>query len=391
MRCIRFDSIGGASGDMILAALTGLGADADPLVAQLRKIPVEDWRLEREPVSEQGLQGWRVKVVQKEHSHHHRHLSTIQELVQAAGYSDVSTQRILRAFQLLAEAEGAVHGCPPEKVHFHEVGAVDSIVDMAGACLALEALGVEATWTGPLPIGCGTVECAHGLMPIPAPATARLLLGHELVQTDEPFELVTPTGAALLTSWQMDGPPQRVRILKTALAFGHRRLNGRVNLLRATLCETVESNNTGDEVLVLETQVDDTTPEIMGALMEMLLEQGALDAFISPVYMKKQRPGFLLTVLCNPDQEETFALLMMRESGSFGVRKRLSERLVLERREEALDTPWGAVRIKIGSFNGNDVVRSPEFADCQRCAKNKQVPVRTVYQWAATQGQDVVS
>lgn len=263
---------------------------------------------------------------------------------------------------------------------------MDSIVDIIGCCLALHKLGVDGISIRNLPQGHGTIECAHGTYPNPAPATLRLLEGFPVEEVDEPFELVTPTGAALLSSWRTaEVPASGSRAVKSAYSFGHRKLNGRPNLLRATLYE-VADDRTADECLVLECNLDDMTPELVGCLFGQLLEAGALDVFTTPVFMKKQRQGILLTVLCIPVDRETILDLIFAESTTFGIREYLSKRTVLERSFKEVETPYGSVRVKIGTRNGEVVTASPEIEDCRNLAKNNGVAVGAVYE-AAIKGR----
>ena len=384
---LHLESIGGASGDMILGALAGLGVSADELNEELKSLNVDPFEIVVDDVVEQGMSGIRAKVTLHEHHHHHhdddhhhgRHLSTILKLINESELPASVKTNASNVFQRIGEAEAAIHGVDIEKIHFHEVGAMDSIVDIVGCCLALDKLGVDDVSIRNLPQGHGTIECAHGTYPNPAPATLRLLEGFPVQDVDEPFELVTPTGAALLSSWRtQDAPGPGCRAVRTAYSFGHRKLNGRPNLLRATLYEKTD-DATADEVLVLECNLDDTTPELVGCLFDQLLEMGALDVFTTPVQMKKQRLGTLMTVLCRPADREKMLDLIFQESTTFGVREHLSRREVLERSFREVDTPFGVVRIKIGVRNGRIVTLSPEIEDCRKCARERGVPVKNVY------------
>ncbi len=386
-RILHFESIGGASGDMILGALIGLGVPVDGLNAELKSLQVDPFEIIVDEVVEQGMSGIRAKVVLHDHHHHHhdhghhhgRHLSTILKLIGESALPEAVKTNASAIFRRIGEAEAAIHNIDIEKIHFHEVGAMDSIVDIVGCCLALHKLGVDGLSIRNLPQGHGTIECAHGTYPNPAPATLKLLQGFSVVQVDEPFELVTPTGAALLSSWRTaEAPPAGARAGKTAYSFGHRHLRHRPNLLRATLYESVE-DTTSDEVLVLECNLDDTTPELVGCLFDRLLEEGALDVFTTPVFMKKQRPAMLLTVLCLPPDRERMLDLVFAESTTFGIRERLSKRTVLERRFEVVGTPYGPVRMKVGLRKGAVLSVSPEIEDCRRLARENSVDVRTVY------------
>lgn len=375
---------------MILGALVGLGVPVGELNDELKSLKVDPFEIIADAVVEQGMNGIRAKVEVHEHhhhphhhgmhDHHHgRHLSTILKHIAESDLPDPVKAMAAEVFTKIGEAEAAIHGVDIEKIHFHEVGAMDSIVDIVGCCLGLHKLGVEEVSIRSLPQGHGTIECAHGTYPNPAPATLRMLEGFPCEQVDEPFELVTPTGAALLASWRTaEAPAAGSRAVKTAYSFGHRKLSGRPNLLRATLYETTD-DKTADEVLVLECNLDDTTPELVGCLFDCLLEIGVLDVFTTPVLMKKQRQGILLTVLCLPSMREQVLDLMFRESTTFGIRERLSKRTVLERSFETVSTPFGDVRVKVGKRKGEVVGTSPEIEDCRRLAREQGVSVLELY------------
>ena len=390
MNLLRFDSVGGASGDMILGALCALGADPAQIEKALRGLAIGEFSMRAAPQSDRGIAGLRLTVDIPHHDgrghHARRTFADIRTLIGASALPPRVKNLSLRAFERLAAAEGRVHGGPPEQVHFHEVGAVDSIVDTVGACMALDALGVDAVQVGPLPVGHGTIQCAHGVLPNPAPATADLLQGHPLVPADEPFELVTPTGAALLMTWKdaLPAPAADAPLTIGAIGsgLGQRRLNTRANLLRALLMIAAPAGAPSDECLVIECNLDDTSPEIVGGLTRTLLQKGALDVFTTAVQMKKQRPGTLLTVLCHPQQREPLVECIFTESTTFGVREHLTRRTRLDRRIAEVETAYGKVRVKIGTWKGRDVTRSPEYDDCARCAGAAGVPVRTVFEAA---------
>ncbi len=386
---LHFESIGGASGDMILGTLVGLGVSVDELNEELKSLNVDPFEIVIDKVVEQGMSGVRATVKVEEQHHHHdqghhhgRHLSTILELIEGSKLPAVVKFQASEVFRCIGEAEAAIHGIDIEKIHFHEVGAMDSMVDIVGCCLALHKLGVDGVSIRNLPQGHGTIECAHGTYPNPAPATLRLLEGFPVEEVDEPFELVTPTGAALISTWRTaEVPASGSYAVKTTYSFGHRTLNHRPNLLRATLYEMAK-DTTADECLVLECNLDDMTPELMGCLFDQLLEAGALDVFTTPVFMKKQRQGVLLTVLCIPSAREKILDLIFRESTTFGIRERLSKRTVLERSFQSVETSFGEVRVKIGKRNGEALTASPEIEDCCKSAKENDVAVRTVYEAA---------
>ena len=396
MKFLHLDSLGGAAGDMLLGVWFELGLEPAALQTALEPLNLGPFTIRAERVEEHHLAGTRVFVDIPEHDHHtaphspahaHRHgrrWSDIRALLEKAPLPEPVRAMSLKVFTRLAEAEGKVHGMPAEAVHFHEVGAVDAIVDIVGNCLALHRLGIEGVSFAPLPLGQGVIRCAHGVFPSPSPATVELLQGFPVAYTEEPHELVTPTGAALLTSWRThETPPAGSRLIQTAYSFGHRKLDRRPNLLRATLLETAPAGAPErDTCLVLECNVDDTTPELMGALTDRLLEAGALDVFSLPAQMKKQRPGVLLCVLCHAPAREGLLDAIFRGCTTFGVREYWTERTILDRYFKEVQTPYGPVRVKVGRWRGEEVTAAPEMEDCIRLARQHNVSARAVYEAA---------
>ncbi len=398
-RTLWFDSVGGASGDMILASLIDLGVSPETLQTALASLGDFHIRLEVSKVSDHGLSGTRVAVHTHERhdSHHHRHahshrgLKDITTIIESASLPGLVKQQSITVFRRLAEAEAAIHQTTPEAIHFHEVGALDAIADIVGSCLGLSLLDVDRVGFSPLPAGHGTITCAHGTLPNPAPATMALLQGFPMVRVDEPFELVTPTAAALLSTWAGSSlPPAGSTIGAIGHAFGHRKLNSRPNLLRATLMESSANHNSSDDCLVLETNIDDTTPELVGALTQKLLASGAFDVFTTSIQMKKQRPGMLLTVLCAPSRRETLLDLIFTESTTFGVREYMTRRTMLERKWEPITTPYGQVRVKLGQWHGKTVTASPEYDDCLTLAEKTGAPLRTIYESARSESRKFI-
>jgi uncharacterized protein (TIGR00299 family) protein len=395
-----FDSVGGASGDMILACLMDLGITPEHLNATFKKLGDFSLSVEAVPHDDHGLHGLRARVHTHEHpesghghdaKHHHAHRG-LSEITCLIGHSKLSApvkQQSLAVFRRLAEAEARVHNKTPEEIHFHEVGALDAIADIVGACEALALLNVDGVGFSPLPAGHGTIQCAHGVIPNPPPGTVELLKGLPIVFVDEPFELVTPTGAALLSTWRtLDTPPAGWTVSRVGHGFGQRHLNGRPNLLRATLltpCPGVGQEN--DSCLVLETNIDDTSPELVGALIHKLLAAGAHDAYITAIQMKKQRSGMLLTTLCAPEKKAVMIDLIFSETTTFGIREHLTHRTMLARETVVVKTPYGEVCIKIGTWKGKAVTASPEYEDCVARASAASVPVRAVYEAAQAEGQ----
>jgi len=388
MRIIRFDSLGGASGDMVLGSLLDLGAGRDALESCLRSLPVEDFRISAEAVVERGMRATRATVDVPDAPHPHRRLGDILALIGSADMPEKVKSLASAVFTRLAEAEAAVHGTTLDAVHFHEVGAMDAIVDVVGSCFCLANLRVDAVTVPHLPVGRGTVKGAHGVMPLPVPAVAELLRGHAVEQTDEPFELVTPTGAAILTTWRdrlpAPAPLPPMPITGIGVGAGHRALKSRPNVLRATLMDDSAPGLAGsnETCYVLECNLDDSNPQWIAALMDRLMQGPALDAYAAPVQMKKQRPGVVLTVLCEPDRREDCKRLIFEETTTFGIREMPARRTVLARRHETVQTPYGPVRMKVGSLDGKDVTRSPEYEDCLALARSNGVAVRLVHEAA---------
>lgn len=407
-RVLWFDSVGGASGDMILSTLIDLGvrpADLNEALASLGDFHIA---IEARRYDSHGLHGSLVSVHAHEHrheehhhhnghphhdhdSHHHAHrgLIEIRAMIEASNLPPEVKKKSIAVFQRLAEAEAKVHGKPPEEVHFHEVGALDAIADIVGSCLGLHLLQIDHVGFSPLPQGQGTITCAHGIFPNPAPGTVELLKGFAVTHTDEPFELVTPTGAALLTSWRnLKDWPAGLLIQAVGHGFGQRSLTQRPNLLRATLLEAAPIQPSDPDLcLVLETNIDDTTPELVGSLVQRLMSVGAYDAFTSAIQMKKQRPATLLTVLCAPELKPVMLDLIFTESTTFGVREHLTRRTMLERGFATVETDFGPIQVKIGRWHGTPVTASPEYEDCAKAADLHKVPVRVVYESAQSSGR----
>lgn len=398
MKILHFQGVGGASGDMLLAALADLGVDLKGIQRQLAALPLEPFKIVSRTFGSHGLHGTQIDVKLSAvshqhpaghgaHHHHHQHgrsFRDIRRLIEHGQLPEAVRVESVAVFQLLAEAEAKMHAVPVNDVHFHEIGAVDSIVDIVGACLAKFALGVERVVVDPLPLGSGTVQCAHGVYPVPAPATLELLRDFPVAPSDEAGELVTPTGAALLMAWRnLERVPAGGRLVQAGHGFGHRELKHRPNLLRAVLFETGTAvASASDEGHVLECNLDDTTPELIGALTTQLMAAGALDVWSTAIQMKKQRPGVLLSVLCHAAEKPALLDLIFRGSTTFGVREYAVQRTMLTRRFEKVRTPFGAVNVKLGTWHGVDVTAAPEMDDCVALAAKHGVTARVVYEAA---------
>ena len=331
------------------------------------------------------------KGVSAPHKHDHSHgrgLTEIRQIISAAAISETAKKTAVCIFEALARAEAKIHNTSVESVHFHEVGAVDAIVDIVCAAVGDEALGVDEIICSPLNVGGGTVKCAHGTFPVPAPATVELLKDAPVYSSGLQAELVTPTGAAIVKTLasRFAGFPE-MKIEKSGYGAGTRDLPGHPNVVRLTVGEAASfalaAKTTSETVTVLEANLDDLNPQVFGYVMDRLFEEGALDAFGMPVQMKKNRPGTLLTVLCKPEDAGKLTQLIFTETTTLGVRRRDEARQTLARRWESVGTPWGEVRIKIASMNGTVTNYAPEYEDCRRIAAEHHVPLKTVMQEAS--------
>lgn len=388
MKIAYLDCVGGISGDMTLAALIDAGADAQAIIRQLKGLHVEGLEVRVWEEVKGGWRGTRVSVEGGGQSQPHRHLEDILRLIGEAPLPEPVKESSARVFRRLAAAEGRVHGKPPERVHFHEVGAVDSIADVVGSCLAFYLLGVEEISCSPLPVGYGTVTCAHGTLPLPAPATAELLRGVPVRQVNMEGELVTPTGAALAVTLAAEfGPLPSMCVEATGYGLGSRDYPA-PNFLRVFLGRKETPANTAareEAVLVLETDIDDMNPELFPYVESLLREEGALDVLTWPTLMKKGRPGTRLVVLCTPAKRDQLLQVIFRETSTLGVRVRLEQRFVLPRQVLEVSTPWGTVGVKVArDGEGNVLQVSPEYEDCRRTARRAGVSLMEVY-WAAAQ------
>jgi hypothetical protein len=455
MKTLYLDIFSGIAGDMFIAALLDLGVDAAKLERELKKLKLDGWHLHISRRQKSAIDGVKFDVhlahdqdhghshapehVHESacglhfhehshdsghhhepghghlhlrslqfsatpsalHEHHHadqRNFSEIKKLISDSKLSAWVKQKSIAVFQRIAEAEGKIHGLPPNEVHFHEVGAVDSIVDIVGAAIALELLGKPRVFASPVVEGTGWIQCAHGRFPVPAPATLAILGARKIpvTQCEEPNELVTPTGAALLAEFvESFGAMENLVAEKIGFGLGTRDNQTRPNVLRAVLGtqskvqspkSKVAATNLdleSDKVAVLETNLDDCSGEILGAFVENALQAGALDVFHTPIQMKKNRPGVLLTVLCAEADADRFSEMMLRETTAFGVRKTIAERRKLRREFAEMETSFGKVTVKIGKLGGKVVQAAPEFESAKRLAAQTNVPVKQIYEAVA--------
>jgi uncharacterized protein (TIGR00299 family) protein len=382
MRIAYFDCFAGASGDMILGALVDAGLDPDALKEQLAGLHLTHYDLQVQAVLKKGIGGSQVLVAvdQDHHQHHQRHLSDIREIIEESDLTPSVRQKSIQIFTRLAEAEAKVHRTNIENIHFHEVGAVDAIIDVVGAVSGLELLKIEAVFCSPLHVGTGTVECAHGTLPVPAPATAELIKGLPVYSTGVAGELLTPTGAAILTTLATDfGPMPAMKIGK--IGYGAGTAEPSIpNLLRVVIGESARKGADYDmeQAAVIETNIDDMTPQIYDHLIQRLLQIGALDVFLTRVQMKKNRPGTLVTVICPPDMVGEVSDMLMRETTTIGMRWRIDNRIKAQRAIKEIRTTYGTVRIKVARVGDKIINIAPEYEDCKRLAIERDVPLKDV-------------
>lgn len=380
MKILYFDCFAGISGDMTLGAMLDLGVPLDHLQQELAKLslPEGSYTLSLQRTARKGITAVHLAVETTDTSTH-RHFRQISEMIDASALAPAVKSRALAIFTRLAEAEAKVHGVPLEKVHFHEVGAVDSIIDIVGAAICYEYLGIDTAYAAPLPLGNGYVETAHGLLPVPAPATAELLTGLPVHGKLGEGERVTPTGAAIIASLCSGfGTPPAMTVAKIGSGAGSKEFPDVPNILRLVM-GTKDGTLCQDEIVVLETHIDDMNPEIAGFVMERLLSAGALDVAFSPLQMKKNRPGIRLTVIAPQELRPILARLILTETTAAGVRYHTAERSLLERRSEVRQTSLGPVSVKIFSEGGSVLRAVPEFEECRQLAEAHGIPLQQAY------------
>ena len=380
MNIIYFDCYAGISGDMTVGALLDLGVPLEHLQAELAKLPLppNSYALSANRTERRHVAALKFDVAVHDH-HTHRHYAGIDAMIAACDLSDRVKERSRSIFRRLAGAEALVHAVAIEEVHFHEVGAVDSIVDIVGTAICLDYLGVEQVCCAALPLGGGFVETAHGRLPVPAPATAELLKGLAVHNNCGEGERVTPTGAAILAALAIaPGPRPAMALVKIGSGAGGKDFPDCPNILRAFLGQVEVSMNAGDEVVVVESNIDDSTPEVLGYVMELLLEQGALDVFFTPIQMKKNRPATQLSFLCRPTQLDSLAQLVLSETSAIGLRHYPVGRITLERCIEVRETPFGPMHFKFVFDNGRLLRVAPEYEECRRVAREQGMPLQEV-------------
>ena len=376
-----FDCFSGISGDMTLGALIDLGAPVDWLQNELSRLPLNGFKLMATPVMRNGIRATFV-TVEIETSDHSRDYKKIKSLLENCPLSDNVKSRSLTIFETLARVEAGIHGCDLHEVHFHEVGGVDAIVDIVGSALCLEKLGVHKVMSSRVPLGSGFVQCQHGTLPVPAPATIEILKDAPVYGTNVDAELVTPTGAAIITSLtESFGPLPPMHVKKTGYGAGQRELADRPNLLRIITGTPADSTEglLSDQIIILETCIDDMNPEFFGFIMERLYADGALDVYWIPVYMKKNRPGTLIQVLCEEDGKDRLIQRLLSETTSLGVRYYKAARKLLAREQVTIKTSFGKIQVKRVKDPGGGERLVPEYDVCKEIALQRNLPLRVVY------------
>jgi uncharacterized protein (TIGR00299 family) protein len=374
------DAFSGISGDMMVGALLHLGVSLETLHAELSKLPLSGYHLHQTGREQNGIQA--VKFHVEVHDPlHERSFRAIAQMIRDSILSPPIKETALRIFTVLAEAEGRVHGVAPDAVHFHEVGAIDSIVDIVGTAVGLQALGIERVYVSPLPMGKGLVPSRHGVLPIPGPATVELLKGWPVRLEDGSAEMVTPTGAAIVAAVGCRGPLPLMQVSAVGYGAGERTLPDRPNLLRIILGD-VAADTRDEQLLVLETNIDDLNPEFYEYVMERLFAAGARDVVLAPIQMKKNRPGILLWVLCDPGEREKLSGVIFTETSTLGIRSYPVTRTALRRETKEVATVYGTVRVKMAYSPEGRVHCAPEYEDCKRLARERAVPLKLVYEAA---------
>jgi uncharacterized protein (TIGR00299 family) protein len=379
MRTLYFDCFSGASGDMILGALVGVGVDARLLTEALSLLGVSGYEINFETVDRSGISATRAHV-HTAHEHAHRHLGDILKIIYESRLSDGVKDRAARIFSRLAEAEARIHNVAVEQIHFHEVGALDAIIDVVGACIGFELLGVERFACSELHVGSGMVEMAHGRFPVPPPAVAELLKDAPVYSTDIKGELVTPTGAAIISTVCREfGALPKMRLERTGYGAGKREYQNFPNVLRLMLGDDAEVEASTDErLIVVETNIDDMSPQVYGFVLDEALRRGALDCYFTPVQMKKNRPGTLVSILCRPAERDAMCELLLTETTTLGVRFYEVQRRALERETIKVETEFGTIDVKVARLNGRIVKEMPEYEQCRAAAQKANVPLQAV-------------
>lgn len=382
MKILFYDCFSGISGDMNLGAMIDLGIEKSYLISELNKLNLKGWELIAEKDQRHGIMGTKVTVKQTIHEHTHRHLADIEKIISGSSLSDENKSLSSKIFMKVAVAEAAVHGIPVEEVHFHEVGAIDSIIDIAGAAICFNALNVEGVYLSEVELGSGFVNCDHGKLPVPAPATAEIIKGIPARCGGVDFEATTPTGAAILSALGTDfGTTPALKFIKTAYGVGHKDHPVVPNLLRVSLAEKSGNLSSGHEAQLIQCNIDDMNPEFYDYISERLFKTGASDVYYSHTIMKKGRPGIVLNVICESGLTDSIKEIIFTESTTLGLRTFSFMKDTLAREFRNLNTKYGEVTVKHSFLNGKEVSVKPEFEACRIIASEKNIPVKEVYNY----------
>lgn len=380
MKIISYDCFSGISGDMNLGAMIDIGVDKDYLINELGKLNLKGWELLVQKDQRHGIHGTKVTVKQTRHEHAHRHLSDIEQIINDSDLNERTKELSKKIFMKIAVAEAKVHAIPLDHVHFHEVGAIDSIIDVVGAAICYLALNVDGVHVSTVELGSGFVKCDHGKLPVPAPATAEIIKGLPVKKGSVDFEATTPTGAAILAALATDFSPDfPIKIEKTAYGVGQKEHPDVPNLLRVFIGERITNPETGHNAIQLECNIDDMNPEFFDYISEKLFKAGSSDVFITNIIMKKGRPGIILNVICEPGHADAIKDIIFTESTTLGIRTFPFKKDTLARKFETLSTEYGDVKIKRSFYREKEVSCKPEYDDCKRIAAEKNLPLKEVY------------
>jgi len=380
MKIISYDCFSGISGDMNLGAMIDLGVDKSYLITELNKLNLKGWELIVQQDQRHGITGTKVTVKQTRHEHIHRHLSDIEKIINDSELDSNTKELSRKIFMKIAVAEASVHGIPLDIVHFHEVGAVDSIIDVVGAAICYNALNVEGVHISEVEMGSGFVICDHGKLPVPAPATVEIIKGLPVKKGGVDFEATTPTGAAILAVLGTAfNPDLRIKIEKTGYGIGQKENHEVPNLLRVFLGETKTDSISGHDALHMECNIDDMNPEFFEYISDRLFKDGASDVFLSNIIMKKGRPGIVLNVICEPESADTVKNIIFNESSSLGIRTFQFRKDTLVRKFETIQTIYGKITVKRSFNKEKEVSCKPEYEDCRRIAEKNGIPLKEVY------------
>lgn len=380
MKILYYDCFSGISGDMNLGAMIDLGIDKEYLKGELNKLDLKGWELIVGKDQRHGIHGTKVTVKQTKHEHAHRHLSDIEKIINNSTLDAKTKELSKKIFMKVALAEASVHKVPLDHVHFHEVGAIDSIIDIVGAAICFNALNVDGVHVSPVELGSGFVNCDHGKLPVPAPATAEIIQGIPVRKGGVDFEATTPTGAAIIAALGTEfGQEATIKIEKTAYGIGHKEHPLVPNLLRVFLGEKEASSESGHTALHLECNIDDMNPEFFEYISDRLFASGASDVFLSNIMMKKGRPGVVLNVICETEKAEPLKNIIFTESTSLGIRTFPFRKDTLARKFEVIKTIYGDVTVKRSFYNEKEVSFKPEYDECKRIASENGIPLKEVY------------